>query len=295
MHGELGVGRDIAWIDRGKFGDAPGQRRKLHGAQKRDQPLIVGLVHGEIADRHVELHFVVERDELLRQPRLLGVLDQRLAALVLLDLRGALEQRFEIAVFADQLGRGLDADAGHARHVIGRIADQRLHLDDLVRRHAEFLDHLGAADLLVLHGVEQNDAVVDELHQILVRRDDGGGGAGRAGLPRIGRDQVVGLKALLLQARNIESVHRLADQRKLRAQIVGRIGPVRLVVGIHLGAEGALGEVEHHGKVGGLLLGFHVAQELPQHVAEAEYGIELQPVRLAVDRRQRVVGAENVA
>ena len=296
MHSELRIRLDFAGDRyRGEFRHAPGQRGKLHRPQKCDQPLVVGLVHGEIADRHVELHVIVERDQFLRQPRFLGILDQRLAALVLLDLARALEQRFEIAVFADQLRRGFDADARHARHVVGRVADQRLHLDDLLRRHAEFLDHLGAADLVVLHGVEQHDAVVDELHQILVRRDDGGGGAGLAGLPRIGRDQVVGLKTLLLQARQVEGVDRFADQRKLRPQIVGRIGPVRLVVGIHVGAEGPLGEVEHDRQMGRLVLRLHVAQQLPQHVAEAEYGIELQAVGLAVDRRQRVIGAENIA
>src|ERR1700686_2777075 len=47
--------------------------------------------------------------------------------------------------------------------------------------------------------------------------------------------------------------------------------------------------------MGRLILCLHVAQKLPQHVAEAEHGIELQPVRLAVDRRQRVISAENVA
>ena len=254
---------------------------------------MVGLVHGEIADRHVELDLIVERDELLRQPRLLGVVDQRLPALVLLDLAGAREQRFEVAIFADQLRRGFHADAGHARYVVGRVADQRLHLDDLFRRHAELLDHLGAADLLVLHGVEHDDAVVDELHQILVRGHDGGGGAGLAGLPHIGRDQVVGLKALLFEARQVEGVHRLADQPELRPQIVRRFRPVRLVLGIHFGAERLLGEVEHHREMGRLVLRLHVAQQLPQHVAEAEHGIELQPVGLAVDRRQRVIGAEN--
>ena len=36
-------------------------------------------------------------------------------------------------------------------------------------------------------------------------------------------------------------------------------------------------------------------QQLPQHVAEAEHGVDLQPVRLAGQRRQRVIGAEDVA
>ena len=79
------------------------------------------------------------------------------------------------------------------------------------------------------------------------------------------------------------------------SQIVGRIGPVRLVVGIHVGAEGLFRLVEDDGEMGRPLLRLHVAQKLPQHVAEAEHGVELQPVRLAVDRRQRVIGAENVA
>ena len=256
---------------------------------------MVGLVHGEIADRHVELHAIVERDQFFRQPRFLRVLDQRLPALVLLDLASARQQRFEVAIFADQLRRGLDADAGHARHVVGRIADQRLHLDDLVRRHAEFFDHRGAADPLVLHGVEHDDAVADELHQILIRRDDGGGGAGFAGLPHIGRDQIVGLEAVLFEARQIEGVHRLADELELRAQIVGRIGPVRFVIGIHRGAEGLFRLVEHHREVGRLFIRLHVAQQLPQHVAEAEHRVELQPVGFAVDRRQRVIGAKNIA
>ena len=39
----------------------------------------------------------------------------------------------------------------------------------------------------------------------------------------------------------------------------------------------------------------HLAQQLPQHVAEAEHGVDLQAVRLAGERRQRVIGAEDVA
>ena len=45
---------------------------------------------------------------------------------------------------------------------------------------------------------------------------------GLAGQPRIGRDQVVGLEAGLLEAGNVEGAHRFADQRKLRDEIVRR-------------------------------------------------------------------------
>ena len=286
---------DRAGIDAGEFRDAAHQAVELHRLEEADQPFVIGLVHGEIADRHIELYMIVERDELLRDAGGFRVVDQRLPTLLLLDLGRAEQQRFQIAIFDNELRRGLDADAGHARHVVGGIADQRLHLDDLFRRHAEFLDHLGAADLLVLHGVEHDDAVGDELHQVLVGRHDGGGGADFAGFAHIGRDQVVGLEAVLLQARKIEGLHGFAHIFELRPQIVGRIGPVRLVVGIHFGAEGLLRLVEHHRQMGRPLLGLHIAQELPQHVAEAEHRIELEPVGLAVDRRQRVIGAENVA
>jgi hypothetical protein len=50
---------------------------------------IGAFVDGEVVDRHLQRHVLVERHQRLRQPRLLGVLDQRLAPLRLLDLAGA--------------------------------------------------------------------------------------------------------------------------------------------------------------------------------------------------------------
>ena len=112
--------------------------------------------------------------------------------------------------------------------------------------------------------------------------------------PRIGRDQIVGLEAALLEAGQVEGAHRLADQRELRDQVVRRRRPVRLVVGIELVAEGDFRLVEDDGQMGRPVVRRHVAQQLPQHVAEAEHGIDLQAVGFAVQRRQRVIGAENI-
>jgi hypothetical protein len=162
------VGFDIRRIDLRIFGDAARQRGKFHRFKEGDQLARIGLVHREFVQRHVERDLVVEQHQLSRNARLLGVLDQRLAPLRLLDLAGALEQRLEVAIFDDQLRGGLDADAGHARHVVGGIPGQRLHLDHFFRRHAEFLDHLGNADAAVLHGVEHGHLVGDELHQVLI-------------------------------------------------------------------------------------------------------------------------------
>ena len=132
------------------------------------------------------------------------------------------------------------------------------------------------------------------MHQVLVGGNDGSGGAALAGFPHIGRNQIVGLETDLLKAGQVERAHRLADQRKLRDQIVGRRRPVRLVVGIELVAEGDFGFVEDDGEVGRPVVRRHLAQQLPQHVAKAEHGIDLQPVGFAVQRRQRVIGAENI-
>ena len=73
-----------------------------------------------------------------------------------------------------------------------------------------------------------------------------------AGFAHIGRDQVVGLEAGLLEARQVEGAHGVADQPELRNEVGGRIRPVRLVVGIELVAEGMFRLVEHHGEMGRL-------------------------------------------
>ena len=178
-----------------------------------------------------------QRDELLREADELDAVrvGQRLAPLRLLDLAGAREQRIEIAVFADQLRRRLDADARRAGHVVGRIAGERLDVDDLVGAEAEIIDDLGRADAPLLavagSGVEHRDAGPDELHQVLVGRDDQHVGALRARLRRVGGDEVVGLVAVLLDRRQAEGADGVAHQRELRHEVVRRVGPVRLVGG----------------------------------------------------------------
>ena len=292
---ELAVRLDLIGVDAGFLGDPSRQRAEFHRLEKGDEVLVVRLVHGEVFDRHLELDVLVERDQPLGNARDFRIVDQRLPSLVLFDLAGAQEQGFQIAILDDELCCRLDADAGHARHIVARVADQRLDLDHLLGADAELLDHLGAADALVLHRVVHGDAVVHELHQVLVRRHDGRRRLRFAGEAGVGGDDVVGLESGLLQAGDVEGAHRLADQRELRDQIARDVRPLRLVFGIEIGAEGLFRLVEHHREVRRPLLRLHVVEQLPQHVAEAEHGVDLQAVRLAGERRQRVVGAEDVA
>ncbi len=251
-------------------------------------------MHRELIERHVERHPVVEQHELSRDPRLFGVLDQRLPAFRLLDFTGAGEQRVEIAIFGDQLCRSLDADAGYAGHVVDAVAGQCLHFDNLVWRDAEFLDHLGDPQAAILHGVVHGDLFGHQLHQILVGGYDGGGRAALTGFADIGRNQVVGLETALFDARQVEGADGVADQRELRDQVVRRRRPVRFIFGVKLVAEGHFRLVEDDRQMRRPVVRRHVPDQLPQHVAEAQHCIHLQPVGFAVQRRQCVIGAKNI-
>ena len=259
--------------------------------QPRQQHVGIGLALVEGLGLGRCRHVVAQGHELLGDADQLGIVLQRFAPLRLLDLPGALQQRFESAVLVDQLGRGLDTDAGGPRHIVGRIAGQRLHVHDLVRRHAELLEHRLGPELDLLDRVHQLDARPHELHQVLVGGHDGAGAAGLDGHAGVGRDQVVGLIARELAHRDVERAGGLADQRELRDQVFRRIGPVGLVLVVDLVAEGHAAGVEDHRDMVDLGI---VQQVGHQHAAEAEHGIDRRPVG-PVHRRQGVIGAEQIA
>ena len=240
-------------------------------------------------------HMIVERDKLLRNARLIRELDEVLAPLLLLDLGCPRQQRFEVAVFGDELCRRLDADAGNARHIIHRVARERLDVDHLVGRDTEFLEDFGLADFTVLHGVVKGDTGTDQLHQVLVGGHDAAGGARLHGLAGISRNQVIRLVVRLLDAGDVEGAGGLADQPELRAEICRSLRPVGLVFRVDVIAERLRRMIEDDGEMGGLVPGIGLFQELPQHVAEALNGAHRQAVRLARQGRERMIGAEDIA
>ena len=145
-------------------------------------------------------------------------------------LRGDLvepgEQRVEVAELADELGRGLLADAGHARDVVGRIALERLVVDHLVRPQAEALVDPGD----VVHdrvldpgaGRHQPDPRRDELEHVEVDGDDRRLEVlARVELAGDRADDVVGLVARHLVDRDAQRLDDLADLGELVAQVVG--------------------------------------------------------------------------
>ena len=270
--------------------DARREADEILGAEESHQGFRVGRAQTERVERLGHRHVVLEPHQVPGNARLIGEGHEVLAALGLLDLRRPLQHRLEIAVGVDQLRRRLDPDPRDARHVVGRIPRQRLDIDHLVRPDAELLAHFPGADAAVTHRVHHGDGVRHQLHHILVRRHDGDLGALGLGFPRVGGDQIVGLVPLHLQARHVEGARRLADEFELGHQILGRVGPVGLVVGIDVVAKSPPRGVENDGEV----IGLGVLQQLHQHVAEAEHRVGRRAVA-PVHRRQCMIGAENVA
>ncbi len=232
----------------------------------------------ELFQRRLDGDVVLQRHQDFREAGLVGVLDEAFAALGLLDFAGAGEEGFEVAIFLDQQGGGLDADAGDAGDVVDAVAAQGLHVDDPVGRNAELLEHFGRADLPVFHRVEHADAVVDELHQVLVGRDDRDARASGRGLAGVGGDEVVGLEALELQRRLAEGDGGVAHQGELRDQVFRRLGPMGLVLVIEFIPERDRPGVEDACEVRGLVAGLEVFEDFPQHVAEARDSAQRQAV-----------------
>ncbi len=274
--------------------DAFGDRAELHLGQKAQQRRGVRHPHFERVEREIERRLRVKLHQLPRQADLLGVVDQGLAPLVLFDLARAGEQAVQIAEFIDEQCGRLDPDAGRAGDVVHRIARQRLHIDDPLGPDAEFFEHAVAVDHLVLHRVAHLHGPIDELHQVLVGRDDGDPPARLDRLPREGGDDVVGLVIRDLDTGHVEGPRRLTGQRKLRAQVLGQLGPVGLVKGVEVVAEGLGRMIEDHRDMGGRVTAAVARDLVPQDVAKAADGPNRQPVRLACQRWQRVIGAKDI-
>ena len=151
---EGGVGLDLVGVHLVDFGGAAGDGGELQRLKKGDQLARIGLVQAKVVEGNVHLHVGAQIHELARHAHEIHHLriGQSLPALGLLDLASASEQGFKVAIFIDELSGGLDADARRARHIVGGIARERLHIHNPARRHAEIIDDLGLADAPLLAG-----------------------------------------------------------------------------------------------------------------------------------------------
>ncbi len=151
--------------------------------------------------------------------------------------------------------RSLLADAGHAGNVVHLVPHQGQIVDDELGRYAELLDHPFPIGLHVLHGIDQSDMVGDQLRHVLVASADQHRQLFLGRLAGQSADHIVGFNPFHHQEGETHRLDHLVDGGNLAAQIVRHAGPVGLVFGIDVVAEGLAFGIEHHGHVAvGILL-----------------------------------------
>ena len=155
------------------LGQSLGQCVELHRFGKTDKLVTLWRAQNHIAKADRQGRIALQRHQVAANAGLIGKLNQILTPLVLLNLFSARQQCVQIAIFINQLGRRLYANARHARHIVNAVAGQRLHINDFVRANTEFFHHTGGVDKLIFHRVDHVDLVAHKLHQILVRRYNG--------------------------------------------------------------------------------------------------------------------------
>ena len=190
-----------------------------------------------------------------------------------LDLAGMSHQVVEAVILAQPFDGGLGADLVHAGYTVDLVTGERQIIDDAAGRHAELGEHAGRIEHFIAHGVDQRDAFIDQLCQILVAGGNQAIHASGAGLACQGADDIVGLHARYHDERPAGRTDAGMQWFDLRHQVVGHRGAVGLVVGIPVFAEGLALGVEHHRAVLWLTVpGRIVAQQAAQHAEHAVDG-----------------------
>ena len=110
---------DRAGVAIAGLGHAARQGGEFHRLQEADQlRTVLRFQHQVRRAASVDRHIGAQRHQLREMLRHVGIGEDRLAALGLLDLGGAGQQRFEIAIFARSAGPPSWPDAGNAGHVV---------------------------------------------------------------------------------------------------------------------------------------------------------------------------------
>ena len=191
--------------------------------QLRKQRAAGGSIDGLRAhgfDGELDGHAGVDGDELFREQDVVAVVGERFAIGFALDgvrcSDGRVHGGFHAAELLDEFDRTFVADAGSAGDVVDGITAEGHDVDDFCGRHAEnFFDLGGIEDEIIFGGVEDADVLGDELHHVLVRRDDVDVVAERGELVRERADDVVGLEAFVVKDGDAEGFERAADVRLL--------------------------------------------------------------------------------
>ena len=277
--------------------DAFGEGLELQFVKDGFELLRVGTVVGHLVEIVLHRDVYHNGSQLFGEEGLLFVLVHEGAGLLVVLVEVAGVHLLNAAVVGEQfLGAHL-SDARHAGDVVGGIAPETEHIDQLLRPFdlVLFADLLHAEDfrrLSELAGLVHADVVGNQLPVVLV-------GSEHQHLKTLDfsmfcqrTDQVVRFVAINADHRNLEGVEDAFDVRDGCYDVVGCDLAVLLVVFVLNMSEGGCAGVEGHGHVGGFL----VLEHLVQRVGEAEHRGGVQP--LGGESRtldHRVVRSENQA
>lgn len=216
-----------------------------------------------------------------------------------LDLVGAGDQFIERAELREPFDRRLLADLRHAGQIVAGLAHERGDIRVLLGSHPVTL--LNGRRVVALElgdplhrRIQQRDVFVDELDGVAVPRDDEHFEALFGALGREGGEDVVRLDPLLRQDRDGHGGEAVLQQRDLPLELLRRLGPCGLVLGVLIGAEGVPRGVEGDREMRRLLR----LDEVDQHRQEPVDAVRVLLVlgREVVDReREEGAVGERVA
>ena len=276
---EVGGGLRLRYLQREVGENAFGKGLELQFVEDGFELLRVGTVVGHLVEIVLHRDVYHNGSQLFGEEGLLFVLVHEGAGLLVVLVEVAGVHLFDAAVVGEQfLGAHL-SDARHAGDVVGGVAPETEHIDQLLRpfdlvlladlRHAEDFRRLSE-----LAGLVHADMVGDELTVVLV-------GGEHQHLKTLyfsvfgqRTDQVIRLIAVDADHRDLEGVEDAFDVRDGCYDVVGRGLAVLLVVFVLDVPEGGRAGVERHGHVGGFL----VLEHLVQRVGEAEHRGGVQPL-----------------
>ena len=239
------------------------QRAELQFGENLPEGLGVGLASGQGLHVQVDGHVGLDGGEELGEGDLFAVVLDLLAEGAFQLVR-MLQQCLYAPELCDELLGGLLSDAGAAGDVVGRVAHQSQHVNDLVGA----LDAELGLHLLGSHGLEaagvlgpvHADAAAHQLAVVLVGGHHVGGYAAPSGLRGQGAYDVVGLVAGHLEDGDAVGPDDVLDDGHGESDGLGRLFALGLVFGVGLVPEGGSRGVECHADVGGLLLLQHLLQ-----------------------------------
>ena len=207
-----------------------------------------------------------------------------------LDLVRVGKQLLDAAELLHQPGGGFLPHAGHARDVVGGVALQRHVVEVALRREPEPLGHcrdVVGRDVGDPAPVEHHrDPGTNELEEVTIGRDDHGVDPLVERAQREGGDRVVGLVAFDLHDGDGQGLEHLVDQPELLLELVRRLRPAGLVVGVLSQPHRRAPLVEVHCQVVGALL----SEELDEHRREPVDGVRDLAAAGGEGRREREEG-----